>query len=401
MSQKTIVVIDDSSTVRKHAELVLSPHGYTVYTADDGDTGLDIARKVMPSLILVDFIMPRMNGYKFCKVLRDDNTMKDIPIILITAKGDDVGQRFEEKFGIIHFFQKPFEARELIRKVNEVLVTKPEEVTEFEEVSQPEEVGEAEEVSESEKASKIEEVSELEEVGETEEISQSEEASEIEEVTEIARKKEERCYEEIEKLIEAKIERIMRNYFEKEFSVLLQSLLLDTLKQTDLFRTSNLIFSGQLGSISIEDILLFISKTQLTGKFSVFATGISSEVHMENGKVVFANTNKSGYQRFLADFVIEEGRITRKELNSALQIARDGKLPIGRVLVQEGYLSEEELMNYLKNVAEKSFQELLAVDAGNYYFEGSTLPLSLFDVKFRLPIHNLLQRKLDDKEVEI
>ena len=118
-AKKKVLVIDDSPTVRRLAELVLTQSGYEVFTAPDGDEGLELAKKIKPSIILVDFIMPRMNGYKLCKIIRSDPSLKDIPLMLITAKGEEVGQTFEEKFGVIHYFQKPFEPDDLVNKINE------------------------------------------------------------------------------------------------------------------------------------------------------------------------------------------------------------------------------------------------------------------------------------------
>ena len=89
---KRILVVDDSPTVRRLIELILSQQGYKIYTAEDGDKGLEVAREISPSAILVDFVMPRMNGHMFCKTLRSDPKMKDIPIILISSKGEVVGQ---------------------------------------------------------------------------------------------------------------------------------------------------------------------------------------------------------------------------------------------------------------------------------------------------------------------
>ncbi len=120
-NDKTILVIDDSPTVRKLAESILLKEGFSVYTAEDGDEGLQIARKAVPSVIIVDFVMPKMNGFQFCKNIRSDSILGDIPIVLITSKGEDVGRGFDEKFGIVRYLQKPFEADALIIIVKEVL----------------------------------------------------------------------------------------------------------------------------------------------------------------------------------------------------------------------------------------------------------------------------------------
>jgi DNA-binding response OmpR family regulator len=121
MAKEKIVVIDDSPIVRKLAELALEEEGYKVYTAEDGEEGLRICEEVRPSVILVDFIMPRISGYQFCEAARDNELLKDIPIILITGKGEDVGKKFAEKFGVIDYFIKPFKSEILVEKVNAII----------------------------------------------------------------------------------------------------------------------------------------------------------------------------------------------------------------------------------------------------------------------------------------
>jgi len=121
MAKEKIVVIDDSPIVRKLAELALEEEGYKVYTAEDGEEGLRIAEEVRPSVILVDFIMPRISGYQFCKSARENELLKDIPIILITGKGEDVGKKFAEKFAVDDYFIKPFKSEMLVEKVNSII----------------------------------------------------------------------------------------------------------------------------------------------------------------------------------------------------------------------------------------------------------------------------------------
>jgi|WetSurMetagenome_2_1015567.scaffolds.fasta_scaffold00076_30 CheY-like chemotaxis protein len=130
MAKEKIVVIDDSPIVRKLAELALEEEGYKVYTAEDGEEGLRICEEVRPAVILVDFIMPRISGYQFCEAARDNELLKDIPIILITGKGEDVGKKFAEKFGVVDYFIKPFKSEVLVEKVNAIIFAQKEQAEE-------------------------------------------------------------------------------------------------------------------------------------------------------------------------------------------------------------------------------------------------------------------------------
>ncbi|RME68260.1 MAG: response regulator, partial [Nitrospirae bacterium] len=340
--KRSVLVIDDSPTVRRLAELVLTQAGYNVFTASDGDEGLEIAKKEHPSIILVDFIMPKMNGYKLCKIIRSDPELKDIPLILITAKGEDVAQTFDEKFGILHYFQKPFEPDELVEKIDEVLGL------------------------EKEKA----------------------EAKPSEEI-------------EPEAMIE-RIDRLLRYYFQNELKVLLKNVMIEAMRDVEIARSTGIILSGELREISIADVMQFIGMTGLSGKLSVVTKALSGEIYFERGQIVFATAAKQGYRRFLSDYIIEDGKINPVQLKESLAIAKQKGLPIGRVLVQEGYITEDELMGYLKQMATDAVDIILMAEEGHFYLEDAPLPMSLSDIKFRVPTSSIILdglRKLDESKV--
>ena len=92
----------------KVVQLVLSKAGFHIVTASDGEQGLAAARAARPDLILLDFVMPRMNGYQVCRALAGDVTLSDIPVVLMSAKGDQVGERFVRVMGIVDYITKPF-----------------------------------------------------------------------------------------------------------------------------------------------------------------------------------------------------------------------------------------------------------------------------------------------------
>src|SRR5262249_15478265 len=108
MAGERILVIDDSPTITKVVQLVLTKAGFEVDTAPDDEAGLAAVRAPRPDLILLDFVMPKMNGYQFCRELTADPKLRDIPVILMSAKGDQVGERFVKVMGIVDYITKPF-----------------------------------------------------------------------------------------------------------------------------------------------------------------------------------------------------------------------------------------------------------------------------------------------------
>src|ERR1041385_8595232 len=108
MAGERVLVIDDSPTITKVVQLVLTKAGYQVDTAPDGEAGLAAVRASRPDLILLDFVMPKMNGYQVCRALTTDQKLRDIPVVLMSAKGDQVGERFVKVMGIVDYITKPF-----------------------------------------------------------------------------------------------------------------------------------------------------------------------------------------------------------------------------------------------------------------------------------------------------
>ena len=134
MDTKKVLVIDDSPTILKVVQLVLAKAGYEVQTAADGEAGITQARQSKPDLILLDFVMPKMNGYQVCRAIAEDSDLKDVPVVLMSAKGDQVGERFVKVMGIVDYITKPF-SPEAITAVVTHTINKYAEMGESEEQS--------------------------------------------------------------------------------------------------------------------------------------------------------------------------------------------------------------------------------------------------------------------------
>ncbi|KAA0258808.1 response regulator [Deferribacter autotrophicus] len=119
-----ILAIDDSPTMHRLFKMIFTEeNGYQLESAYNGEEGLEILKSFNPDIILLDFIMPKLNGFQFAKLIRNEMN-KDTPILLITSRAEDVGTRFQERFTNIDFIAKPFQADDLVNKVEEMLNTK-------------------------------------------------------------------------------------------------------------------------------------------------------------------------------------------------------------------------------------------------------------------------------------
>ncbi len=113
-----ILVVDDSATIRKVVGAILERNSYQAVEAKDGFQALEeLGRDAEFELILLDFVMPRMNGYQFCRELRSKPDIKNLPVVLMSAKGDKIRGQFVRQTGAIDAITKPFDARGLIAVV--------------------------------------------------------------------------------------------------------------------------------------------------------------------------------------------------------------------------------------------------------------------------------------------
>src|SRR6476661_4296916 len=114
----TILVVDDEKNIVQLARLYLNNEGFRVETASDGKQALERARSVRPDLVVLDIMMPEMDGLTVCKELRKTS---NVPIIILTARGDDIDKIVGLEVGADDYVTKPFNPRELVARVKAVL----------------------------------------------------------------------------------------------------------------------------------------------------------------------------------------------------------------------------------------------------------------------------------------
>ena len=117
MPIKNVLIVDDSPTERHILTELLSGAGYQVTTAESGDEGIERARQVKPDLILMDVVMPGLNGYQATRTLTRDEETKNIPIIVCTSKGQETDKIWGLRQGAVDYLVKPLNPEELLQRV--------------------------------------------------------------------------------------------------------------------------------------------------------------------------------------------------------------------------------------------------------------------------------------------
>lgn len=118
---KRILIVDDEPNIVSLLATRLKANGYEVLSALDGLEGLAKAKTEKPDLIILDLMLPKMDGYKVCGLLKKDTRYAKIPILMFTAKAQEEDQRLGEEVGADAYFTKPFVPKTLLSRIQELI----------------------------------------------------------------------------------------------------------------------------------------------------------------------------------------------------------------------------------------------------------------------------------------
>ena len=121
MERKRILIIEDEPQIVRALELLMEREGFEVRSASDGIEALHAIEDATPDLILLDLMMPRMDGFELCQRIRSNPAWKDMIIIILTAKGRDIEREKGMALGADHYVTKPFSTREVVKLIKSAL----------------------------------------------------------------------------------------------------------------------------------------------------------------------------------------------------------------------------------------------------------------------------------------
>ncbi|MBI4364783.1 MAG: response regulator [Candidatus Latescibacteria bacterium] len=121
MSKGKILVVDDEIYIVHILDFSLGMEGYEVVTALDGEQALEKVKTEKPDLIVLDIMMPKLDGYEVCKSIKSNSATQNIPVILLSAKGRNVDQKMGFDVGADDYITKPFSPRKLVERINQLL----------------------------------------------------------------------------------------------------------------------------------------------------------------------------------------------------------------------------------------------------------------------------------------
>jgi DNA-binding response OmpR family regulator len=118
---KTILIVDDEAYIVTSLEYVMQSAGFEVAVAYDGEEALEKVAENVPALVILDLMMPKLDGFEVCQKIRENPLWKDIRIIILTAKGRDTERKKGMSLGADDYMTKPFSTRDILNRVKELL----------------------------------------------------------------------------------------------------------------------------------------------------------------------------------------------------------------------------------------------------------------------------------------
>ena len=340
MAGEKILSIDDSPTVQRLIEMILSSQGYQVVLASDGAAGIAMAKAEKPSVILVDFVMPKMNGFQVCKTLKEAPDFKDTPIILVTSKGDTVGSKFVDVLGITEYFTKPFQPEELLAKIREVIDKKPVSAL---------------------SAPKIE-------------FSKPAAMTATPAPTTLPLG--------LENLVRQIVEKSLDEFIHKSLPELIRRELAKAPPSTQAG------IQGNLSGFRIVEVMQLLGLQRQTGRLALSRNGEGTDIYFRDGAVVCATSACNGGKLDVAGLLKKTCRLEDDSIRHVLRIAEMTGQPIDSILAQEKMVDTRTFSDNLRRHTESSVYKAMAWREGDFFFE-KTIPL-VFATPVQIKVDDLL-----------
>lgn len=114
-----VLIVDDEPNILMSLEFLMKKNGYQVFIARDGSEAIALLDRELPKVIVLDIMMPNVDGYEVCRYVKNHDRLQDTRVIFLTAKGKEVDELKGYDFGADYYMTKPFSTRNLVEKVNE------------------------------------------------------------------------------------------------------------------------------------------------------------------------------------------------------------------------------------------------------------------------------------------
>lgn len=378
MAQR-VLVVDDSPTIRKVVAGVLSRAGYEVGHAGDGAQALTALKREKFNLALVDFVMPKVNGFELCKKLREDEELRELPVVLMSAKADKIREHFLRQTGALDAITKPFDPRALLLMIE----------------------GALQKVEDGKRRRVVESVPPVSgEPGAESTLSDPFSGPPASMRAAIPEAFLRRIGEAI-----ARSAQYVKGETARDGIAALRNAVgedgLASLYSDVAGATANAVLSGDLSAIPLAEILQLLQLQRQTGILTVFDSKTEVQIAMREGLVDLATSRGAADEFRLGRYVIELGVLDRRALDDFIKRERDsGKSRLlGDALVAEGILSRENIVKALERQSSELIYDVLRWTRGRFVFDHGATRTEASAAQLGLPVASIVMegfRRVDE-----
>ncbi len=377
---RRILVVDDSPTIRRVVGQVLTRAGYDVSNASDGLQALVVLKRESFHLALVDFVMPKLNGFELCRQLRDDPELRDLPVILMSVKADKIREHFVRQTGALDAITKPFDPRVLLLTI-EAALQKAEGGTTRRVDSFPPDDGS----------------------GDSGYPPPS-----------------------IRGVPEAFVRRLAETYLrvsprlEGVHDILHASAVLENVLGADglsglhdelVGPSAGAVLSGDLRAIPLAEVLQLLQLQRQTGLLTIINDRVSRsqrahgstevQIAMRDGLIDLATSRGAADEFRLGRYVIERGPLDRASLDDFISRERARSIPrlLGDALIAEGVLTRGDIISALERQTSELVYDVLRWTHGRFVFDQTATRTEATSAQLGLPVATIVMegfRRVDE-----
>jgi DNA-binding response OmpR family regulator len=349
-----ILVVDDSPTIRKVVFSILAAQSFEPVLASDGIEALSVLEKEKVDLVLLDFVMPRMNGYQFCRELRAHPAHKSLPVVLMSAKGDKIRGQFVQQTGAIDAITKPFDARGLIAVVEGAL--KKHEEGRARPIPDADAMPAEDPRGESLRPSRT--------------FSDDTGLRRFQVAQEVATALEDLLLPELDRgkggvaLAVEDVRLALRRAVTPDAIAGLSTLI----RALSGGENTREVLSGDISVISIAEVLQMLDLQRQSGALSLFTRKEEITLFIRDGDLDYATGRGLRDEFLIGRYLVENGALLRDDLANVLDHRAGSKRLLGEKLVQLGLVNEEQVRRALVRQTSELIYEVVRWKTGRFAF---------------------------------
>ncbi|MCC6555299.1 MAG: response regulator [Polyangiaceae bacterium] len=349
-SPARVLVVDDSPTILKVVSAILARPGYEPAVARDGVAGIDLIKRGPKfDLVLLDFVMPRMNGYAFCRELRSSPTHRSLPVVLMSAKGDKIRGQFVQQTGAVDAITKPFDARALVAVVEGALAKTAE--GRARPIPEGQTMPDEDTIAESIRPSMV-----PRHLRQRAGIELAQQLATTLTPAIMGLPPEARASEAA----------VMQAIAAAMTSEVIAALSL-TLRDLDSSQDVKEVMAGDISAVPLAEVLQLLQMQRQTGVLRVLSNRASVTISIRQGLIDLVQTRGASDEFKLGRYFIERGLVSREQLEAVLRDRKPG-VPTGQALVDAGHAAKEDLIEILARQASELIYEVLRWSYGRFSF---------------------------------